>query len=129
MSTHVSVGVHDPRTYKAKIAQVWNLVRHDDISPSFGSRRWNEATRTWDVPDGPMSQDESQRAASPVTVWQKRIMLRAIEIEGLAPAEQPTPDCELDVYFQDKVLRSATLLQWEPASCREYLRCDSFCFS
>lgn len=128
MSGHASVGVHDPRTFKAKIAQVWNLVRHD-ISPSFGSRRWNEATRAWDVAGGPMSQDESQRAVSPVTVWQKRIMLRAIEIEGLAPEQQPTPDCELDVYFQDKVLRAATLLQLEPASCREYLQCDSFRFS
>jgi len=73
------MSIHDPRTYRATVAHVWSVAK---------TRRTGS---------------EDERPGSPVVVWQKRILVRSVEIEGLALDQQPAADEELDMYFQDEV--------------------------
>lgn len=84
MPTFVSStgAAHDDRTYKGTVRQVFHVCKKHLVS-----------------------EDDTQQPSSPVIVWQKRILLREIEIEGLAPELQPNTDCELDVYFHNQVRR------------------------
>ena len=70
----------DPRTYRATVAHVWGVVKR------FVDRN-----------------DKGGRPASPLPVFEKKIMVRKVEIEGLAADKQPSPDEELTILFHDEV--------------------------
>ena len=84
-------GMADSRTYTATVAHVWRAEK----------RR----------PDA--KADSSQGEASADAVFQKKILLRGVQIHGLAADEQPARDEELEVFFHDEV-RALPFLQRVP---------------
>lgn len=77
----------DLRTYTATVAHVW---RTEKRRPDAGA-------------------NDSQHEASPSTVFQRKILLRAVQIDGLAADEQPARDEELEVFFHDEVRTMPTM--------------------
>ena len=66
--------MHDPRVYNATVAHVWGV-----------------------------SKRQVKRGKAEADVFERKILVRKVEVEGLAADEQPAPDEELCIYFQDEV--------------------------
>ena len=66
--------MHDPRVYNATVAHVWGV-----------------------------SKRQVKRGKAQADVFERKILVRKVEVEGLAADEQPAPDEELCIYFQDEV--------------------------